>query len=210
MILWGGGIEGPKIVPGQYKAQLKVGEEMQNVSFEIVPDPRAAATVEELKAQFDFLIVVRDKLTETHEHIELLRDVRSQIEQLEKRLKDEPKYAELVKLGQEIASKLSTVETQLYQTQNRSSQDPLNFPIRLNNRLSALVDVASTGDYSPTRQAIEVRGLLVKEIDGLLGELRSGLANDVARYNKLVRDSDVPAVFVTTPPANPEKANPEK
>ena len=67
-----------------------------------------------------------------------------------------------------LIEELEEVEKQLYQTKNQSPQDPLNFPIRLNNRLSSLVGVVAAGDNPPTRQADEVRDQLLAEIDLLL------------------------------------------
>ena len=75
LILWGGGTQGPRAVPGTFKAVLTLGDQTQEVNFEIVKDPRATASLEDLQSQFEFLVAVRDKLTETHKTIKKLRDV---------------------------------------------------------------------------------------------------------------------------------------
>ncbi|MCH2182031.1 MAG: hypothetical protein MK108_08505 [Mariniblastus sp.] len=195
MVLWGGGLQGPRVVPGIYTATLTQGDHSETVEFEIRKDPRCSVSDEDLQAQFEFLIGVRDKLTETHEMIKQLREVKGQIDSLSQRLKGET-YQAIREQGQEITDRLSAIEKKLYQTQNQSPQDPLNFPIRLNNRLSSLVGVASMGDNAPTRQSIEVRDVLVSEIDALLAEAKQILSQDVQAFNQKVSAANVPAIFV--------------
>ena len=195
MVLWGGGLQGPQVVPGAYTATLTHGKLAESVGFEVRKDPRATATDEDLQAQFKFLVGVRDKLTETHNLITQLREVKSQIEALSKRLKGE-QYKAIREQGKEINERLTEIEKKLYQTQNQSSQDPLNFPIRLNNRLSSLVGVVSMGDNAPTKQSIEVRDLLLAEIEQLLTELKGIMSKDVQAFNQKVSEANVPAIFV--------------
>ena len=91
---------------------------------------------------------------------------------------------------------MTAIEKRLYQTQNQSPQDPLNFPIRLNNRLSSLVGVVSTGDFPPTRQALEVRDTLIGEIDQQLSELSSILDDGIDEFNNKVNAAKVPAIIL--------------
>lgn len=201
MVLWGGGLQGPRVAPGKFVAKLFVGDESnaQEVEMEIVKDPRSSASEEDLQAQFDFLTGVRDKLTEVHLSIKKLRDARSQIQSLSKRLGDDEKYKDIKEAGKKIIDRMTEIEKQLYQTQNQSSQDPLNFPIRLNNRLSSLVGVVSTGDFRPTQQSIEVRDSLINEIDEQLSELASILGDGIDEFNSKVNAAKVPAIILENP-----------
>ena len=214
--MWGGGTQGPMAVPGEYTATMTAGpakkkdddaedgdEDSESssgssaeVTFEIVKDPRASATQEDLQKQFDFLVGVRDKLTETHKAIKRLRDVRSQIDALSKRLAGKDEYKELIEKGKSLVKKMTEVEKRLYQTKNRASQDPLNFPIRLNNRLSALVSVVSSGDNPPTDQAYKVRDELTALIDAEVQKLNEAMEEGIAEFNAAVKEADIPAVFV--------------
>ncbi len=202
MVLWGGGTQGPMAVPGVYTATFSVeGQEDSNsktkIVFEIKPDPRSAATDKDLQEQFDFLIAIRDKLTETHNTIAHLRDVRSQVQSLLKRL-DDDQHKALVEMGQEIVKTLGKIEQRIYQTKNQAPQDPLNFPIRLNNRLSALVGVVGGGDNRPTEQAYRVRDELVQLIDAELSTIKSTLRDVVTEFNDAVKNAQIPAVFAET------------
>jgi hypothetical protein len=172
-----------------------VGEQVQEGEFELVKDPRSSATVDDIRAQFDFLLGVRDKLTETHRAIKRLRDIRSQLEVLRGRIAGTEKYKPLVESIDRIVSGVTEVEQELYQTKNRSGQDPLNYPIKLNNRLSALVGVVGNGDNRPTEQSIAVRNEVTALIDVQLKKLEELLGPQLEGLNKSIRDLEVPAIF---------------
>lgn len=196
IVLWGGGTEGPSAIPGLYKATLAVGEQLMETEFEIKSDPRLEVTSEAYQEQFRFLVEIRDKLTETHKAIKRIRDVRGQLESLKKRLGESEDKKSLVEQATAIAKRMTEIEEALYQTNSRSSQDPLNFPIRLNNRLSALVNVVSSADGPPTQQTKDVYAMVVGEIDKNLIELQKLLDEDVDGFNNAVRNASVPAIFV--------------
>ena len=169
------------------------------LKFSIVKDQRSSASQEDLQAQFDFLIDVRDKLTQTHKTIKRLRDVKQQIESITKRLGDKEEkddFKEIIKMGKQVVKQLSEGEKTLYQTKNRTNQDPLNFPIQLNNRLSALVSVVSRGDNRPTDQAYAVRDELKVLIDEAIAKLDEAMESGVSDFNEAFRKAEIPAVFV--------------
>ena len=216
MVLWGGGTQGPVAVPGTYSAKLTVSKSQAksedqdspavdnektvvvadaNTVFEIKQDPRSSATPEDLQKQFDFLIAVRDKLSETHKTITRLRDVRGQINSLTKRIKKDQQHKELIDQANAIVKELTEVEKQVYQTQNQAPQDPLNFPIRLNNRLSALVGVVSGGDNRPTAQAVQVRDDLTNLIDQELEKINQTLDQKIEEFNQAADSAKLPAIF---------------
>ena len=218
MVLWGGGTGGPTAVPGDYSVKFTISKSKTDDetdesepelkptestelatasgSFTILKDPRSSATKEDLMAQFEFLSEVRDKLSETHKSITRLRDVRQQIESFSKRLNDNEDYKDVVAKGKDIAKQLSEIEKTLYQTQNQAPQDPLNFPIRLNNRLSALIGVVSGGDNRPTKQAYAVRDELTGLIDAEIAKMNEAIDSGVSDFNDAVSKAKIPAIFV--------------
>lgn len=197
MILWGGGgLIGPLAVPGDYKAILKYDKDSIAVSFTIVKDPRSSSSTEDLKTQFDFLISVRDKLSETHKAIKQIRNIRKQIKDVGDRIKDQKNVDAIKKFGEEINKKLTAAEETLYQTKNKSSQDPLNYPVRLNDKLSSLGSSAADGNFKPTDQAVELKKELVAKIDAELVKLKELVDNEIPKFNKSVADANVPAVIL--------------
>jgi len=187
MILWSGPLRGPKVVPGDYIVRLIVDGKAEEQTFKVLPDLRYDSSMEDLKAQYDFLLQVRDKLTETHETIILIRKYREEMEALAKK---NPKQKPAI---DKVIESITSVEQELYQTQNRSGQDPLNFPIRLNNKLAHLNVIAGTGEYRPTDGAEEVRVEITRQIDVQLTkfkEIESKEISKIMNINKLKAELD--------------------
>ncbi|HYE56913.1 MAG TPA: glycosyl hydrolase, partial [Rhodothermales bacterium] len=196
MILWGGGTQGPRAVPGRYTARLIVGRDSVEAPVELRADPRAAATPEDYAAQFAFLTQVRDKLTETHKAIKRIRDARDQINGVVGRLPSGAQADSVKAQGRRLVRALTQVEEALYQTRNRAGQDPLNFPIKLNNRLSGVASSAGSGDFRPTDQHEAVRREVTALIDAELARLNTLLSTDVAAFNAAVRALNLDAVVI--------------
>ena len=198
LIMWAGSTSGPRIVPGTYQVKLTVDGESMVQSFEVKKDPRLETTQADFAKQLDLLLKIRDNFSETSEAILQIRDARKQIDDITNRLKDQPKGKEIADAAKSLKAKLTAVEEELYQTRNQSSQDPLNYPIRLNNKLAALTGVAGSADTAPTEQTYAVFDELVGEIDVQLKKLEEVMRNDLPAFNKMVRDQDIPAVMVKT------------
>ena len=198
MVYWNGGTAGPRAVPGDYRARLTVGDGdeaiVREVAFTLLPDPRTSATPEDFRAQFDFLVQVRDDLTRTHRAIRRLRGAREQIEAAKGRFGDD--RPELTELADALLDDLKSVEETLYQTKAKSPQDPLNFPIRLGDKLAGLIGVASSGDFAPTRQAREVHAFLMEGIEAELAKLDELLGDRLQAFNGAVQAAMVPAVVI--------------
>jgi len=193
MILWAARLQGPTAIPGTYQARLTAAGQTLTRSFELRGDPRLTTSAEDYQKQRDLLLKIRDKLSETHDAITRLRDAREQIKGVASRGKGNKQIAEAAKT---LGDKLTTVEEALYQTKNESPQDPLNFPIRLNNKLASLAGVVASGDAAPTDQAYVVYDDLAGRIDKELATLKTLLSTDVAAFNALVKQQDVPAVLI--------------
>ena len=196
MILWAGNTAGPRAVPGNYQVKLTVDGKTLSETFELRKDPRVSTTQEEFQKQFDLLTKIRDKFSETSEAIISIRDVRRQVNDYAARVKDQPTGKAIADAAKDLSAKLTAIEEELYQTKNQSNQDPLNYPIRLNNKLAALASSVAGPDAAPTDQAVQVFEDLNARTNAQLEKLKQVMATDVPAFNKLVRDQNVPAVFV--------------
>ncbi len=188
MVLWAGSTIGPKVLAGTYTVKLTAGDQSVTAPAEIRQDPRTSSSPADLKSQFDFVKSVYDKVSEVNGQITRIREVRKSLADLKKR--DKP----VGDAAKDLDKKMTAVEEALYQTKLKSSQDPLNYPIRLNDKLAGVGDSASAGAFAPTAQQIAVRDELVQKIDAQLTILKSIWDNDLPAFNKLVRDQNVPAV----------------
>jgi photosystem II stability/assembly factor-like uncharacterized protein len=196
LIMWGASLTGPKAIPGTYKAKITMNDHSEEVEFEILKDPRTSGTLADIKAQFDFSMIVRDKLSETHKAIKNIRTVREQINKVTDPMKDKSDMKDVVEMGKSINEEMKKIEESLYQTKNRSGQDPLNFPIRLNNKLGALASEVDGSDYKPTEQVKSVYKEITDKIDLQLNSLRQVMKDKLPKFNELVRQKQISAVTV--------------
>ncbi len=199
-VYWGGGLTGPKVVPGIYKASLSVdGLPVDSVSFAVEPDPRFAVTQEALQKQFDFLMQVHKKLDETNKAILKIRKVRSQVQGYLTRLKGYPELDTLRKAAAPLLHELTGIENRLIQTRSHASEDPLNYPVKLNNKLTELAAAAGSSFNAPTKQEEELFVSLSEKIDRQLDRLRTLLKGQLHQFGALVKALNVPPVYVNTP-----------
>lgn len=187
---------GPRAVPGSYTAVLSVGDDWsREVPFEILPDPRRETTAADYAAQFEMLTEIHDALSSAHEAVNDIRTVRAQIGVALSRAKDAGLDENLKDPADELKKSLKEIEETIIQTKSKSSQDPLNFPIRLNDKIGALA-YAVDGDHPPTAQSRAVFETLRAQLDEQLGALETLMSESVPAFNALVLDTRVPAIFV--------------
>ncbi len=190
MILWGGDLNGPTAIPGNYKARLTVNNELFEQEFEVLPKPNSSSSVEDLREQFDFVLGVRDKLTQTHQAILDIRQLREDIDNVESKLNDGD-HTDILETTAKLKKDITAIEQALYQTKNRSRQDPLNYPIKLGNKLAALNGVVATGDWKPTDQSYKVRDMLVAEIDMQLDRLAAIIKDEIPELNRVLHENNI-------------------
>ena len=171
LILYSSPNRGPKAVPGTYRAVLSVNGELVSQDFDIVKDPRLPNSQEDYQRQFDFLIGVRDKVSEAHEGIIRIRKTRKDLEYVKEKTAGKPSSKALIEMIDDLNEQMKVIENTIHMTKNQSYQDPLNFGIRINNRIAFLLADQQRGDYPPTDQAIAFRDEIFKELDVELQKL---------------------------------------
>ncbi len=194
-VLWGIA-RGPRVPPGSYQARLSLGDWSQTIGFEIVPDPRLDTTPADYQAQYDLSRTVWEAITESHAALSDLRDVRTQVQELTRRLEAAGKGEGLDEAAKAVNDRLTDLETRIYQTKSEASQDVLNFTPKLDNQLLNLMGTVEGSDNRPTAGSVELYGHLRAELDGILGGLEECVATEVAAFNALVAEKQVPAVIV--------------
>ncbi len=196
MILWGGRAEqGPLAPPGEHHARLIVNGVTQTEKLRVFKDPRLTdVTNSDLQEQFKLASQVRDKVSEADEMVIQIRAIKKQL----KDRSEKAKNPEINAASERLAAKLTAVEEDLYQVQNRSNQDPLNFPIKLNNQLAALARSIETGDAKPTDASYVVFQELNARLDALKAKLADALTN-LTQLNDLLTGHQVDKVSATVP-----------
>jgi len=201
MIIWNAHpSQGPKAPPGEYTVRVTANGESESRDFTLRMDPRLeGVTREDLVAQWELATAIRDRVSEANLAVIRIREIRDQVRA---RLEgvDDPA---LTSAAEEMMERLASVEEALYQVRNRSGQDPLNFPIKLNNRLSSLRRTVETGDARPTEGQHRVYDELVAELEGHLDRLRAALDEALPEVNGMLEERGLEPVDGGGPVAGP-------
>jgi len=199
IVFWAARIVGPRALPGVYRVRLAVdGQPVGTEQFRIVPDPRVRTAPADLQAQFALAMRVREKTGAANHGVLLVRGIRRQVDERLAQTQDPAIRAAADALKERIAA----VEDSLYNPRLQSSQDPLNFPIRLNNQMAALLGTVESAERAPTTQTLEVFNELSRRIDAQLAALDAAVRDGLPRLNALLRAKGLPEV-------RPEPLRPE-
>ena len=196
MILWWASLQGPRAIPGEYKVSLKVNDDEQSQLFTILADPRAESSLADMQKQFEFIKDVNKTMDEAHKSIKKIRNINKQLGAFQKQYKDDENVKDLVEKAKTLEEQLSNIEKELYQTKNRSGQDPLNFPIRLTNKLGHLNSLVRMGDFAPTEQDIAVKNELTAKIEKQLSAFNTILNDEVKAFNEAFNSKQLNYLFV--------------
>jgi hypothetical protein len=192
---------GPLAPPGEYQVRLTVGADAQTAKFAVMMDPRIKGVTEaDLQAQFELAIQMRDKVSQANEGVIRIRAIRDRIRERMKQVTD----ASVTSAGEALVKKITDVEEALYQVRYRSSQDPLNWPIKLNERLAAVGASVQRGDARPTDASLVVFKELTDELATLISTLDGALSQDLTQFNKLVTGRKLEAVKADVQIARPQ------
>jgi photosystem II stability/assembly factor-like uncharacterized protein len=206
MIMWAAMPQrGPAAPPGKYTVRISANGETKTRDFTLGIDPRLVADgISEayLQEQFKLSLQVRDRVSAANLAVLQIRGIRDQINQRLEKVGPRRK-AEIQKLADTVLNSLASVEQEVYQVKNQSSQDPLNFPIKLNNKIAALMGVIESADNRPTQQTYEVFEQLSKALDAELQKKDTTLKTDLPRLNAAFQREKLA-------PVNPDVKAPEK
>jgi hypothetical protein len=196
MILWAGGVQGPVVAPGTYTVRLTVGAEKPMTQPLIVKrDPRTTATDADLVEQTKFALKLRDRMTQADDEVKKIRSIK---EQLDERAPKMTSVTDFAALSKSLTDSIGSVEDSVYQTRNKSGEDPLNFPVRLNNQIAALMGFVQSGDRRPPPQAYQVFETVSPKLDVQLGRYDKSVKLYLDKINALLKAAGLPPVVPTT------------
>jgi Mg2+ and Co2+ transporter CorA len=196
LILWNGFVGGPKAAPGNYSAKFKSGKDSMEIPFIILPDPNYKTSQAEYEEQFNHLITIRDKSSEIMKAIKNIREVRQQMNDFSERVGKEDLPKEVKEQIDTVNKQIKEIEEALHQTKAKSGQDVLNFPIKLDDKLSSIYNAAAAGQSGLSRQSKDAYAELVVQIDEQLNKLKKIMSEDVAKLNKLIHEKTLPVIGV--------------
>jgi len=183
MIFWWASLNAPKAVPGNYKVVLSVEDKIYTQSLDIISNPNSETDVTGMQKQFDFITNINETVDNAHKSIKKIRAINKQLTTFQEQYKDDKRVDELKEKAKKLSEEFSKIEKALYQTQNKSGQDPLNFPIKLTNKLAHLNSLVGMGDFPPTEQDIAVKDELTQKINLQLEKFNMLVSKQIKSFN---------------------------
>jgi photosystem II stability/assembly factor-like uncharacterized protein len=180
MVLWGATTAGPAALPGSYEVRLTVDGQSMTQPLRIRKHPQRSVSDSDLREQFDLAMRIRDKVSEANNAVIRIRSLKQQIGDRLSKSSD----AGLKASADRLTAGLSAIEEEIYQVRNQSNQDPLNFPIKINNRIASLLRVVNTGDGKPIGNAVPIFADLSAELKTQTDRLQEVLLGDVRAFNE--------------------------
>ena len=203
LIMWAASTRGPIAPPGSYEVRVTADANDARQPFSIGREAHVLADVTDadLQKEFDLAMQISRKTTQANEAVLLVRGIRPQID--DRRNKLDSKTGPTAQALDKLENELTVVETSLYQVKNQSSEDPLNYPIKLNNKVAAVQGVVETGDSAPTSQSVEVFTMLSGQVDQQLTSLDTAVKIEIPRVNEMLKRQKID-------PIKPEPIDPKK
>jgi photosystem II stability/assembly factor-like uncharacterized protein len=180
MILWGASTNGPAAPPGTYRVRLNVDGKEFATRIVVRRNPLFADVSDaDLRAQFALALKIRDKVTEANDAVSQIRGIKREATDRMGKNND----PQLSAVGSRLSANLSDVEDDIYQVKNQSGQDPLNFPIKTNNRLANLNRIINAGDGRPNPNIAVLLDIYTKQLTDETTRLNTVIAADLAAFN---------------------------
>jgi photosystem II stability/assembly factor-like uncharacterized protein len=195
-VMWGARAEsGPFAVPGDYQVRVTADGVSETQPLTLKLDPREHISMADLQQQFDLAIKIRDEVSACDDMVIAIRKLKKQAKDREDQSKDE----KVVEAGASLRDKLSTIEEEIYQIRNRANEDPLNFPIKINNQIAALARTVETGDNGPTAQDYAVFELLTGRLKVIQENYEKAMKVDLAPFNDLLSAKKLAVISIPKP-----------
>jgi photosystem II stability/assembly factor-like uncharacterized protein len=207
MIMWAARPQrGPAAPPGKYQVRVTADTYNSAKDFTIARHPRLTeVTDDDLQEQFKLSVQIRDAVTKANQHVITVRSVRTQVDDRLAKTTDKESLRRLQPLAEALLTKLSTAEAEIYQVKNQSSQDPLNYPIKLNNKIAALQGVVESADARPTDQSYAVFKELTAVLDKYIAQIEQALTTDLPKVNTELRRQKAEPVDPKKPLETPKR-----
>ena len=188
MVFYSSPNTGPKVTPGKYDVVLTYNNETFKREFEIVKDPRVKITQVDYEKQLDFLLRVRDEVSKANQIIIDIRKIKNDLDFLLQKVKGKDQIIQLII---KYKKELDVIENNIHMTKNQSRQDPLNYGIRINNRIAFLLADSQRGDYPPTNQSLEFFESIKEELNIEISNFKKVLNTYTMQINNMIEDNAI-------------------
>jgi hypothetical protein len=193
----GEGPRGPLALPGDYQVKLTVGGKSQTAPLHLAIDPRTKGADAALQKQFTLSMQVNDRISQLHQAVNEIRDLKSQIQILHKRFGDDQRLKPALDAADQLDHKMSEVEQQLIQVNMKGSEGNLAFPNMLNERFDTFSHTIDAGDTEPTKAQLDVFQMLSSQLEEQLKKWAQIKNEDIPKVSELIKQANLPALIIT-------------
>jgi photosystem II stability/assembly factor-like uncharacterized protein len=191
LALWGGNPRGALLPPGHFQVKLTAAGQTLTAALEVKLDPRLKIPQADLERQHELMRRIHQRVSDAHEAVNEIRRLRAQIKDLRARTGGS---AAITAALDRLEKEMTAAEEDMVQVKSLSAQDPLNYPIKVDNKLTLLGGVVESADTAPTQQSYQVLELLEREVQAPLSRWASLKGKDLAALNELIRKENIPAL----------------
>jgi photosystem II stability/assembly factor-like uncharacterized protein len=195
-VMWWASTSGAKIIPGKYTVKMTLGEQITQQQFEVKQDPRSTSTETDYQQRLLFLQTINEKVSHAHETIKQIGELKRQLNEYKNKLSEDTIYKPISQLIKQIDSTATVIEENLHQPKNKSGQDPINYPIKLNNKLAHLKTLANIGNSPPTLSMQQVYDDLSKDIDAQIAQFKAIKTEQLPKLNELIRNANIDFIWL--------------
>ena len=184
MILWAANFSGAKAIPGEYIVKLKHNDVEISKSFNILQSPISEASIEDMQLQFEFINEINSMVDNAHKSIKKMRSISKKLKRFQEDYKEVESAKGLIEEAKSIVESFNKIENEIHQTKSKSNQDPLNFGIKLNNKLGHLNALVGSTDFRPTDQSVLVKEDLTQKLNVQLSEFEEIISKRIPAFNR--------------------------
>jgi photosystem II stability/assembly factor-like uncharacterized protein len=193
--MWAASLQGPVALPGRYQVRVTVDGRSETQPFEITPDPRLHVTEADLQQQFDLDLAIRGTLRQVQDAILQMRALQARLDSLRQAVAAKKiAGSRILRAANDLERETTAVEDRLIQRRSVASEDPLNFPIRLNNMIASLNALVERGSSAPTQaertEFEELKAMAARDLTDWARIRRT----DLAALNRVLAESGQPAI----------------
>jgi photosystem II stability/assembly factor-like uncharacterized protein len=209
LIMWDATTRGPIAPPGAYQVRVTADGRTGTQPFAVKREPHLLADVTDadLQREFQLALQIRDTAARANQAVLLVRGVRPQIQERAGKL--DSKTGPTAKALEALEQTLTAVETQVYQVKNQSFEDPLNFPIMLNNKIASLQGIVESADAPPTDQTYEMFKLLSSRLQEQMTKLDAAVQKDLPEVNRMLQRQRLAPIKAEALKPDADKAKPK-
>lgn len=193
----GDGPKGPLALPGDYQIKITVAGKTQTAPLHLAIDPRTKGQEDALRKQFELSMQVNDRISQLHQGVNEIRELKSQIKNLHSRFGRDERLKPAFTAADDLDKKMSEVEQQLIQVNTKSSEGTLAFPSMLNEQLDSFSHFIDAGDTEPTKPQLEVFQTLSTKLDEQLKKWEQIKKDEVPKVSALIKQVDLPALTIS-------------